>query len=47
MSLDTSLILALAVPATGAALIPWLGRWPNLRETVTIITSFALRSPDP
>ncbi|MGD2141135.1 MAG: monovalent cation/H+ antiporter subunit D family protein [Burkholderiales bacterium] len=34
--------LALAVPAVGAILIALTGRWPNLRETVTMLTSLAL-----
>jgi multicomponent Na+:H+ antiporter subunit D len=31
--------LALAVPAVGAVLIAAAGRWPNLRETVTLATA--------
>jgi len=34
--------LALAVPAAGAVLIAASGRWPNLRETVTLATAAAL-----
>jgi multicomponent Na+:H+ antiporter subunit D len=34
--------LALAVPAVGAVLIALCGRWPNLRETITLTTSVAL-----
>ena len=34
--------LALVVPALGAVLIAVFGRWPNLRETVTLITALAL-----
>ena len=34
--------LALAVPALGAVLIAIFGRWPNLRETITLITALAL-----
>jgi multicomponent Na+:H+ antiporter subunit D len=30
---------AIAVPAAGAFLIAILGRWPNLRETVTLVTA--------
>jgi multicomponent Na+:H+ antiporter subunit D len=33
---------ALLVPAAGAALIAAAGRWPNLREAVTLTTSVAL-----
>ena len=33
---------ALAVPAVGAALIALTGRWPNLRETVTLVTAAIL-----
>jgi len=33
---------ALLVPAVGAALIAAAGRWPNLRETVTLATSVLL-----
>lgn len=33
---------ALAVPAIGAVLIALTGRWPNLRETVTLITALTL-----
>ena len=33
---------ALAVPAIGAALIALTGRWPNLRETVTLLTALTL-----
>ena len=31
--------LAIAVPAAGALLIAIAGRWPNLRETVTLVTA--------
>jgi multicomponent Na+:H+ antiporter subunit D len=31
--------LAIAVPAAGALLIAIVGRWPNLRETVTLVTA--------
>ena len=34
--------LALAVPLTGAVLIAVFGRWPNLREAVTLITALVL-----
>ena len=33
---------ALGVPLTGALLISLLGRWPNIRETVTLVTAVAL-----
>jgi multicomponent Na+:H+ antiporter subunit D len=33
---------ALLVPAVGAVLIALTGRWPNLRETVTVVTAVAL-----
>jgi multicomponent Na+:H+ antiporter subunit D len=32
-------LLALLVPFAGAAVIPLFGRWPNLRETVTLVTA--------
>ena len=34
--------LALAIPALGAVLIALTGRWPNLRETVTLVTALTL-----
>ena len=34
--------LALAVPIGGAALIGLSGRWPNLREAITLVTATAL-----
>jgi len=37
---DATLIaLALATPLAGAALIGLVGRWPNLRESVTLVTA--------
>lgn len=39
---DHAVWLALAVPFLGAILIGLAGRWPNLRETVTIATAVAL-----
>ncbi|HXH04028.1 MAG TPA: proton-conducting transporter membrane subunit, partial [Candidatus Competibacteraceae bacterium] len=42
MSGATLLLLTLAIPAAGALLIALSGRWPNLRETVTLTTSLAL-----
>jgi len=34
--------LALAIPTAGAALIALAGRWPNLREAITLITALSL-----
>jgi multicomponent Na+:H+ antiporter subunit D len=34
--------LALAMPAAGAVLIAATGRWPNLRETITVLTAISL-----
>jgi multicomponent Na+:H+ antiporter subunit D len=42
MSGDTLIVLALLVPLVGAGLIALTGRSPNLRETVTIVTSLVL-----
>lgn len=42
MSANTALILTLIVPLLGAVLIGLTGRWPNLRETVTIVTALSL-----
>ena len=42
MSADTLIVLALIVPVVGAGLIALTGRHPNLRETVTIVTSLVL-----
>ena len=42
MSANLALILALLVPLTGALVISLLGRWPNLREAATMLTSLAL-----
>lgn len=39
---DQTLLVALAIPACGAALISLAGRWPNLRESITLITAAAL-----
>ncbi len=39
---ETAILLALAIPALGAAGIEIAGRWPNLREAVTLIASLAL-----
>ncbi len=42
MSPERLILLCMVVPAIGAALLPFFSRWPNLRETVTIVTSLAL-----
>ncbi len=42
MELRESLTLVLVIPWAGALLIPLLGRWPNLRETVSVLTSLLL-----
>ena len=42
MTANTALILALLTPLLGALMIGLTGRWPNLRETVTIITAVSL-----
>ena len=42
MSPEGALLAALAVPLVGAALIPWAGRAPNLREAVTLATALLL-----
>jgi multicomponent Na+:H+ antiporter subunit D len=42
LSPDLALTGALLVPTTGAALIALAGRWPNLREGVTLITAALL-----
>lgn len=42
MSAEQLLQLSMAIPALGALLLGLCGRWPNLRETVTIATSVAL-----
>jgi multicomponent Na+:H+ antiporter subunit D len=40
--MELSPVIAIAVPLIGAFLIAMAGRWPNLREGVTIVTSIAL-----
>ncbi|HUU72393.1 MAG TPA: monovalent cation/H+ antiporter subunit D family protein [Burkholderiales bacterium] len=40
--IETGPAIALAIPALGALLIAFSGRWPNLRETITLITALAL-----
>lgn len=42
MSGATAIILTLAIPLIGAALIALCGRWPNLREGVTLVTAVLL-----
>lgn len=42
MSANTAMMLTLIVPLLGAILIGLTGRWPNLRETVTIVTALSL-----
>jgi multicomponent Na+:H+ antiporter subunit D len=42
MSTETAIALSLAVPLFGALLIGLFGRWPDLRETVTLTTAGAL-----
>ncbi|TPV92954.1 MAG: monovalent cation/H+ antiporter subunit D family protein [Myxococcales bacterium FL481] len=40
--MELSPIVALAIPAVGAFLIGLAGRWPNLRETITMATAASL-----
>ena len=42
MSPETALPLALLVPGLGAVLVALAGRWPNLREAITLLTGIAL-----
>lgn len=42
MNLVTALPLTLLLPLIGAILVAVTGRWPNLRETVTLIVAVAL-----
>ena len=42
MNDQTLIILALLLPLAGAIGISLCGRWPNLRETVTLVTAAAL-----
>lgn len=42
MSPEMRVHLALAIPTVGAILIALAGRWPNLREAITLLTSAAL-----
>ena len=39
---DALLVAALLIPLAAALLIPLFGKWPNLRETVTLIAAVAL-----
>jgi multicomponent Na+:H+ antiporter subunit D len=39
---ETALVLALGVPLVGALLVVAAGRWPNLREAVTLVTGAVL-----
>ncbi len=40
--IGVSILWAILIPAAGALVISQLGRWPNLRETVTLVTAGAL-----
>ena len=42
MNVSTAMELALAIPFAGTILILLTGRWPNLRDTITVLTSAAL-----
>ncbi|MEX2164040.1 MAG: monovalent cation/H+ antiporter subunit D family protein [Sulfuricaulis sp.] len=42
MTPDSLMILATAIPLGGAILIGLSGRWPNLREAITLTTALAL-----
>ena len=42
MNPTDAMIVALLVPVAGAVLIALVGRWPNLRETVTLVTALLL-----
>jgi multicomponent Na+:H+ antiporter subunit D len=42
MSSQTLMLLAIFLPLAGAFFIAWCGRWPNLREAVTLSTAGAL-----
>ena len=41
-SMETAILLALAIPALAAVGIELAGRWPNLREGVTLVAAVAL-----
>jgi len=42
MSPETLILLSMVLPLTGSVLIALAGRWPNLRETVTLVTALCL-----
>ncbi|NQU59661.1 MAG: monovalent cation/H+ antiporter subunit D family protein [Rhodospirillales bacterium] len=42
MALEQIILLAILTPFVGAAVIPFLGRYPNIRETLTLITAVVL-----
>ncbi|MEX2334088.1 MAG: proton-conducting transporter membrane subunit, partial [Pseudohongiella sp.] len=42
MTANTALILTLLTPLLGSVLIGLTGRWPNLRETITMVTAVSL-----
>lgn len=42
MTANLAMILALLVPLCGAVVIGLLGRWPNLRESATMVTALVL-----
>ena len=42
LSNDQALLAAVLLPFFGAVLLVLVGRWPNLRETVTLLTALCL-----
>lgn len=42
MTITDLMLLTLVIPIIGALLIVLVGRWPNLRESVTLVTALAL-----
>ncbi|MCB1843742.1 MAG: monovalent cation/H+ antiporter subunit D family protein, partial [Halioglobus sp.] len=42
MSSATAILLSLLLPLSGALLISMAGRWPNLRETITLVTAVSV-----
>ena len=42
MSASLTITLTMAVPLIGAVLVGLTGRWPNLREAVTVVTAVVL-----
>lgn len=42
MTPETTLLLTLGVPVIGALLIALFGRWPNVRESITMVTAAAV-----